>query len=311
MNKKINLIISSGVIGAYLALELLKKKEKVVVTTRTIKKKIKNYDYLKIQKKVNFEKLDINNKIEIKKIIKKYKPHKIFYFAGQSSLTKSLKDRKETFLSHFNGSKNFISVIREEKLRTKFFKANSGYIFSSNKGYIDLDCKFASSNNPYILAQQKTFKLIKKYRQYGLNLSNLVFMQVESPLRDNDFFIKKVCLSAKNKSKIIVGNINTYRDYSWITEVVKVIILASNFKSKDFMISAGKKFSGKEILASAYKLKKLDYNKYFSINKKFFRKNEEKTLIGSAKNTLYLKKKFNFQFKIFGKNLIRKMYKNL
>ena len=57
MNKKINLIISSGVIGAYLALELLKKKEKLVVTTRAIKKKIKNYDYLKIQKKVNFEKL--------------------------------------------------------------------------------------------------------------------------------------------------------------------------------------------------------------------------------------------------------------
>ena len=139
---------------------------------------------------------------------------------------------------------------------------------------------------------RSVYELIKKYRQYGLNLSNLVFMQVESPLRDNDFFIKKVCLSAKNKSKIIVGNINTYRDYSWITEVVKVIILASNFKSKDFMISAGKKFSGKEILASAYKLKKLDYNKYFSINKKFFRKNEEKTLIGSAKNTLYLKKKF-------------------
>ena len=311
MNKKINLIIGSGVLGAYLALELLRKKEKVIVTTRTIKKNIKNYDYLEIQKKVKFEKLDVNNKIEIRKIIKKYRPNKIFYFAGQSSLTKSLKYRKETLSSHFNGSKNFLNTIKEEKLRTKFFKANSGYIFSPNKGYIDLDCKFASSNNPYILAQQKTFKLIKKYRRFGLNLFNLVFMQVESPLRDNDFFIKKVCLSAKNKNKVTVGNINTYRDYSWITEVVKVIILISNLKSKDIMISVGKKFSGKEILATAYKLNKLDYSKYFSINKKFIRKNEEKILIGSPKNTSYLKKKFNFEFKVFGNNLIRKMYKNL
>ena len=311
MNKKINLIIGSGVLGAYLALELLKKREKIIVTTRTVKRKMKNYNYLNIEKKVKFERLDVNNNIAIKKIIEIYKPDKIFYFAGQSSLTKSFKNKKETISSHFNGSKNFLNIIKKEKLKIKFFKANSGYIFSPNKGYIDINCKFSSNSNPYILAQQKTFKLIKKYRRFGLNLFNLVFMQVESPLRDNDFFIKKVCLSAKNKNKVTVGNINTYRDYSWITEVVKVIILISNLKSKDIMISVGKKFSGKEILATAYKLNKLDYSKYFSINKKFIRKNEEKILIGSPKNTSYLKKKFNFEFKVFGNSLIRKMYKNL
>ncbi len=311
MNKKINLIIGSGVLGAYLALELLKRKEKVIVTTRSIKKKIKNYDYLKIQKKVKFEKLDVSKKIIIKKIIKKYKPDKIFYFAGQSSLTKSLKYKKETVLSHFNGTKNFLDIMKQENMKIKFFKANSGYIFLPKKGYIDLSCKFSSNKNPYTLAQQKTFKLIKKYRQFGLNLSNLVFMQVESPLRPKDFFIKKVCLGAKNKNKIEVGNINTYRDYSWITEVVKAIILSSELNSKDFIISAGKKISGKEILATAYKLNKLDHNKYFSINKKFFRKNENKILTGSSKNSLYLKKNFNFKFKIFGNSLINKMYKSL
>ena len=95
MNKKINLIIGSGVLGAYLALELLKKKEKIIVTTRAIKKKMKNYDYLKIQKNIRFEKLDVNNKIAVKAIIEKYRPNKIFYFAGQSSLTKSLKKEKK------------------------------------------------------------------------------------------------------------------------------------------------------------------------------------------------------------------------
>ena len=38
------------------------------------------------------------------------------------------------------------------------------------------------------------------------------------------------------------------------------------------------------------------YTKYFSVNKKFFRKDEDKVLIGSSKNSLYLKKKFNFEF---------------
>ena len=311
MNKKINLIIGSGVLGAYLSLALLKRGEKVIVTTRLIKKKIQNYHFLQIQNKVKFEKLNVNNKKEIQKIIKKYKPSKIFYFAGQSSLTKSYKYEKETFISHYNGTKNFLDIIKEENLKLKFFKANSGYIFSPKKGYINLDCKFSSNKNPYTLAQQKTFKLIREYRKLKLNLSNLVFMQVESPLRPKDFFIKKVCLGAKNKKKIVVGNLNTYRDYSWITDVVEGIILTSKLKSKDFIISAGKKLSGKEILAEAYKLNKLDYKKYFTINNKYFRKNEYKFLIGSNNNSLYLKKNYNFKFKIFGKNLINKMYKDI
>ena len=311
MNKKINLIIGSGVLGAYLALELLKNKEEVIVTTRSIKKKIKNYHYLKIQKKVKFIKLDVSKKTKIKKIINEFNPDKIFYFAGQSSLTKSLKDKKGTLLSHFEGTKNFLDIIKQENLKIKFFKANSGYIFSPKKGLIDINCKFSSNSNPYIKAQQMTFKLIKKYRKFGLNLFNLVFMQIESPLRPKEFFIKKVCLGAKNKKKIEVGNINIYRDYSWITEIVKATMLLSQLNAKDFIISAGKKMSGKEILSMSYNLNKLDYKKYFIIKKKFYRKNEDKILINSNKNSLYLKKKFNFKFKIFGNHLINKMYKNL
>ena len=311
MNKKINLIIGSGVLGAYLALELLKNKEEVIVTTRSIKKKIKNYHYLKIQKKVKFIKLDVSKKTKIKKIINEFNPDKIFYFAGQSSLTKSLKDKKGTLLSHFEGTKNFLDIIKQENLKIKFFKANSGYIFSPKKGLIDINCKFSTNSNPYIKAQQMTFKLIKKYRKFGLNLFNLVFMQIESPLRPKEFFIKKVCIGAKNKKKIEVGNINSYRDYSWITEIVKATMLLSQLNAKDFIISAGKKMSGKEILSMSYNLNKLDYKKYFIIKKKFYRKNEDKILINSNKNSLYLKKKFNFKFKIFGNRLINKMYKNL
>ena len=136
-------------------------------------------------------------------------------------------------------------------------------------------------------------------------------MQIESPLRPNDFFIKKVCLGAKYKRKIEVGNINIYRDYSWITEVVKATILLSQLNAKDFIISAGRKMSGKEILSMSYNLNKLDFKKYFFVKKKFFRKNENKILVSSNKNSLYLKKKFNFKFKIFGNRLINKMYKNL
>ena len=311
MNKRVNLIIGSGVLGAYLSAELLKKKEKVVVTTRSLKKKYTNYEYLKIQKKVKFEKLNTNKKIQINKIISKYNPKKIFYFAGQSSITKSIKSKQETFSSHYDGTKNFLEILKNEKLNSKFFKANSGYIFNPKNGLINLKCEFSSNKNPYIKAQKKVFNLIKKFRKYELNLSNLIFMQIESPLRQNDFFLKKVCLGAKNKKKIVVGNINTFRDYSWITDIAKAILLTSNLKTKDYIISASSNLSGENIIKEAYKLNGLNYKKYYSINKKFFRKNESKFLIGSKKNISYLKKKYNFKFKIVGNKLIKEMFKNL
>ena len=311
MNKKINMIIGTGVLGAYLAQFLLKNNEKVVVTSRYSKRKFKNYNFLKIEKKVKFIKLNIYNKKDVEKNLEKYSPKKIFYFAGQSSITKSINTKEETIRSHFNGTKNFLEVIKKKKLNLKFFKANSGYIFSPNKGIVDLKCRLSNNKNPYIVAQQKTFKLIKEYRDHGLSAFNLIFMQIESPLRSDDFFIKKVCIGAKNKKKIIVGNINTYRDYSWITEIVKAIILTSNLKTQDYIISAGKRVSGKKILEKAYSLNNLKYKDYFTTNKKFFRKKENKFLVGSTKNSYYLKKRFNFSFKIFGDKLITKMYKYL
>ena len=311
MNKRVNLIIGSGVLGAYLSAELLKINEKIIVTSRNLNNKFSNYKYLNIKKKLSFEKLNPGNKKEIYKILNKYNPKKIFYFSGQSSIPKSIKLKKATFSSHYVGTKNFLEILKKEKSDTKFFKANSGYIFSPKKGLINLDCKYSTNKNPYIQTQKEVFKLIKKYRKYKLNLFNLVFMQIESPLRPNDFFIKKICLAAKNKKRVEVGNINTFRDYSWITEVVRIILKISNLKSKDFIISAGKKLSGREILKTAYNLNKLDYKKYFSINKKYFRKKENKLLIGDSKNSLLLKKKFNFKFNIVEKKLIRKMYKSL
>ena len=128
MNKKVNLIVGSGVLGAYLSAELMKKKEKVIVTTRSLRKKKHNYVYLKIQKKVKFEKLDIKNKTSIQKIIYKYKPEKIFYFAGQSSLTKSLKSEKKTFQSHYNGTKIYPEFALKNFI-FKFFSFNTSRKF--------------------------------------------------------------------------------------------------------------------------------------------------------------------------------------
>ena len=311
MKKENSLIIGSGVIGGYLAKLLITKKHKVIVTSRNIKKNYINYNKLNIEKKIIFEKLDVLKKKDILKIIKKYSPDNIFYFSGQSSLTRSIKLKKKTNDSNYVGARNFLEILHRYKVKTKFYKANSGYIFEEKNGLINLSSAFSKNNNPYIQSQIKAYKEVKKFRKKGVNSSSIIFLQVESPLRNKEFLIKKVCEHAKLKKKIIVGNLSTIRDYSWAPEIVKGVYYLTKIKSRDMIISSGQGISGEEILKTAYKLKNLDYRKYFSVNKKFFRPNEIKVMMGTNKNYEILNKKFKYQIKIGGTELVKKIYNSI
>ena len=55
--------------------------------------------------------LNIGKKKEIEKLVKKFTPSEIYFFAGQSSVSKSFHKKKETILSNYNGCKNFLDVM--------------------------------------------------------------------------------------------------------------------------------------------------------------------------------------------------------
>ena len=311
MKKENSIIVGTGVIGSYLAKLLITKKHNVIVTSRKLKKNYINYDKLNIKKKISFEKLDVLKKQDILRIIKKYSPDNIFYFSGQSSLTKSVYLRKITHESNYIGAKKFLEILYKYKIKSKFYKANSGYIFEPKNGLITLNSAFSQNSNSYIQSQAKAYEEVKKFRKKGVNCSSLVFLQVESPLRNNDFLIKKICEHARSKKKISVGNLNTIRDYSWAPEIVRGVYYLTKIKPRDLILSSGQGISGLEIIKEAYKLNGLDYRKYFSVNKKYIRANEIKTMKGTKKNYTILSNKFNFKIKIGGKELVKKIFKSL
>ena len=311
MKKDNSIIIGSGVIGSYLAKFLLSKKQRIIVTSRKRKRSYTNYNKLDIENKVIFEGLDVLKKDNILKLLKKYTPKNIFYFSGQSSLTKSIKLKKTTNDSNYIGAKKILEILNKYELKTNFYKANSGDIFQPNKGLVNIKSKISKNKNPYIQSQIKAYKEVKTFRKKGVNCCSIFFLQVESPLRDNDFFIKKICIHAKLKKNITVGNLNTIRDYSWAPEIAKGIYYLTKIKPRDLMLSSGQGISGYEILKTAYKQNNLDYRKYFSINKKFIRPNEVKVMLGSNKNYEILNKKFKYQIKTGGTELVKKIYNSI
>jgi GDPmannose 4,6-dehydratase len=311
LKKKPNiLIVGTGVLGAYLSKSLLYKKYNIIVTSRKLKKNYENYEKLKISKKIIFIKLNLEKKKEIEKIINKYQPIQIYYLAGQSSIFKSIKLSRSTIASNYTGAKNFLEIIYKNKLSTKFFKANSGYIFSNNNKKINLKSKLKKPNNPYVFAQIKAYKLIKNFRKIGVSCYSLIFFNIESILRPNDFFIKKICYAVKNNKKIDVGNTNNIRDFAWAPEIMKGVSYLYKIKPCDMIFASGTGMSGREIIEYIYKLKKLNYKNYIKINFNLFRKDQNQYIVSSMSNTLKKLKKFNWKPKIYGKRLLKKMYQN-
>ena len=91
MKKSIAIIVGgTGQFGVLLAEKLLKKKYKVIITTRSVIKAKK-----KIKKKFIFKKLNILAKSEIKKLLLKNKPKIIFYAAVKVHLENLLKIKKK------------------------------------------------------------------------------------------------------------------------------------------------------------------------------------------------------------------------
>ncbi len=315
MNNKNVLIVGTGVLGAYLSELLLKKKYNIFVTSRRLKKNYFNYQKLHIQKKINFIKLNISNKKEIKQIIKKINPGYIYYFAGISSITQSFKQPKETMVSNYIGTKNFLEIIEKEDIKTKFFKANSGYIFNSKGKKITNNSELIKPNSPYTRSQIKSYKLINKYRNKKFQCSNLIFFNVESHLRSDGYLIKKICNSIKlikeNKlQKLKIGNIHCIRDFSWAPEIMKAVFYFSKLNSKNIILGTGKEMSIKQVLDILFKLKKLNYKNHIVIDKKLFRKNEQLVISCSITKTVSLLKKFKWKPKIYGKKLLIRLFNN-
>ncbi len=307
------LIIGTGVLGAYLSEIYLKFGHKVFVTSRFKKKNYKNYEYLKIKKKISFLKLDILSKKDIKKKIKLINPQIIYYFAGQSSLAKSYKKVKETKNSNFIGAKYFLEVLKETKSEIKFFKANSAYIFKLFKGGLRPKLKFQNPTSPYIKSQIDAFKAVKNFRKKGVNCYSLIFMNIESPLKAKSFLLNKVCDFVKYKKIrfLKLGNIYSKRDFCWAPEIMQGVFYAANLKPQDIVFGTGKKYLVKDMIKSILQIKKIDFKNFIKIDKSLYRKKEEKDISISISKTNNLLKKWKWKPKIFGNRLVRKLYNSI
>jgi len=311
LKKKNSIIVGgSGQFGVYLANELIKKKLHVIITTRNINNSKKKVNIK--NKNIELIKLDVLKIKQIEKMINKYKPKSIFYFASQSSPSLSFKKPKQTYLSNFIGCSNFLKTIKKQKNYCKFLNASSSEIFAKSMKKINLNSK-KRPISPYGKAKLLSFNLTKKFRKkYSLNTYNAVLFNTESFLRGKNFLIPKICLSAINaykfKKKTSFGNLNIKREWNWCDEQVKYILKFLEKKPQDFLLSNQKPYSAHQMLSFAFEYFNLDYKRYILQDKKHLRPDDFKKK-SSNSQPCFKKNNIQYNYNIHGRKMINKLIK--
>ena len=308
----------SGQDGSYLSRFLVSKKNQVYGTTRNNNKRnLKNLISLEIANKVKIFKCDIKNFYQVKKIIQKIKPHKIFYLCGQSSVTGSYTNPAESFKSNTLGLLNILETVKESNKKIKVFNAVSGQIYGNQKKNIYNEKSYIEPQSPYGVSKASSFWLTKIFREwYGVKCCSGILFNHESPLRSDEFVTKKIInnckLIKKGKLKYLyMGDINIYRDWGWAPEYVEAMYLMLKQKNpKDLVIGSGKRHSLKNFIYEVFRLLKIPRKHLKENTKKFMRKNDIRSYRADprlAKKILNWKAKTTFK-KIIYKMVMKQLY---
>ena len=280
--------------GSYLSELLLKKNYKVfgIIRRNSIVEHQKNrIENIEIDKNVDLSYADLEDRSSLDNLIKKIKPDEIYNLAAQSHVRISFDVPEYTSKTNALGVFNLLESCRLHSPKAKFYQASSSEMFGRSvekNGYQRETTKFEPTS-PYGCAKVFAFNLIKHYRNaYKLFASNGILFNHESPRRGSNFVTNKVIKTAVEiklglKNKLVLGNLDSFRDWGHSKDYVRAMHLILKHKEPDdFVIATGFTRSIRQLCKIVFSNLDLDYKKYIKQHKKFLRPEELKYLRGDA-----------------------------
>jgi GDPmannose 4,6-dehydratase len=225
-------------------------------------------------------------------VINKIEPDEVYNLAAQSHVRVSFDQPIYTMDSIARGTMNLLEVLRLTDSEAKVYQASSSEMFGNS---IDSDgfqreTTPMSPVSPYACSKLFAFNLIKCYRtSYGLNGSNGILFNHESPRRGINFVTNKVAIGAARikkglQTELTLGNLDSTRDWGHAKDYVKIMwqILQLD-EPDDFVCATGVSHSVRELCDYTFRALDLNYEDYVVQDPKFFRPTELHDLKGCTK----------------------------
>lgn len=239
MDTKIIITGVCGFIGFNLAKELLiNKKTKIIGIDNvnnyySVKLKKERLNYLMRYKNFSFKRLDIKDRKKINNIFIMFKPKYIYHFAAQAGVQHSLKYPQKYIDNNIVGFFNILEISRKIKPKKIFF-ASSSSVYGDQKVSKLKEKMILNPKNLYGMSKKNNEEMAQIYANlYDLNLIGLRFFSIFGEWGRPDMIIFKLMKAAKLKKTFYINNFgNHFRDFTYIKDVIKILIKLQNFKLK-------------------------------------------------------------------------------
>jgi GDPmannose 4,6-dehydratase len=260
----------AGQDGTYLSELLLKKGYQVhgIIHSLEGESYKKNSSYLK---DVNIHTFSIEDESKVHNLVREEQYDEVYNLAAMSSVGNSFKHPKQSFNINAISVLAFLDSIRLTSIHTRFYQASSSEIFGGIPEYTPQDEKTKlMPKSPYSVSKLAAHWLVVNYREsYGLKCCSGILFNHESIRRGDGFLTKKVCDWVKSYAKdendgpLIVGNLNSSRDWGHSKDFVRAMWMMLNkdnldqpYKEenptyKEYVVGTGKAFSIRAFIEKA------------------------------------------------------------
>tara|TARA_Y200000002_G_C22634347_1_gene643959 strand:- start:376 stop:1332 length:957 start_codon:yes stop_codon:yes gene_type:complete len=243
MPRKILVTGSSGFIGYHLCKYLLSKKFYVYGIdshNKYYSNSIKNkrLSILKKKNKFKFFKTNLINEKKLDEIFKRYSPNIVFHLAGQPGVLYSFKNPKSYYLNNEKATKSLCKISKKNQIK-KFFLGSSSSVYGDQKKFPIKENAKLNPKNVYAITKLKSEKIVNKtFKKSKIDFIIFRFFTVYGSYGRPDMFIHKFLKNVKfRKLNKIYNNGLNFRDFTFVDDVVKILVKSINIKTKNSIIN--------------------------------------------------------------------------
>jgi GDPmannose 4,6-dehydratase len=316
MAKTALVIGATGQDGAYLCHYLLGLGYNVIGSSRdALSCDTSRLSRLGILQDVKLISLAINDFRSVLKALSSVMPDEIYNLAGQTSVGLSFEQPVECVDSIFIGTLNILEVIKFLGGAIRYFNAGSSESFGDTGNMPANEDTPLKPKSPYAVAKAASYWQTATYREaYSLHACTGILANHESPLRPDRFVTQKIARGVKSIGdgkicKILLGNLDIWRDWGWAPDYVKAmhLMLQSN-SATDYVIASGKTYSLMDFVDRIFDVAGLDSRKYIESSTQFSRPAD---LRFSALDPSKIKDELGWESSHSMTEIATKMYKEL
>ena len=230
---------------------------------------------------------DLADGSAMNQLMRTIRPDEVYNLGSQSHVRVSFEIPEYTADIAGLGALRLLDAIREEDVRCRFYQASSSEMFGLAVESPQNEETPFHPRSPYAAGKAFGYWITRNYREaYGMYAVNGILFNHESPRRGPTFVTRKItravgAILRGEQDELRLGNLDARRDWGYARDYMDgAWRMLQAEEPDDYVLATGETHSVRQFLDEAFGYAGLDWERYVTIDPRYFRPAEVDVLIG-------------------------------